>query len=120
MQPIPTTNFLPLPSTDGWTKPSLAEDRQRLEQKVEEFASVLYAQMFGEMRRAAASGKEDEEEGVMGQSGGFGGGDSEYFMHLFDEQVGKQFAARGGDSLVEALKRQMLGRYDAQAQRPQP
>lgn len=120
MQPIPTTSFMPLPSTEGWTRPTVAQNRDRLEQQVEEFAAVLYSQMFGEMRRAAATAKEDDEEGLFGNSGGFGGGDSEYFMHLFDEQVGKRFAARGGDSLVEALKRQMLSRYDAQAQQAQP
>lgn len=119
MQPIPSSSFLPLPSTEGWTRPTVAEDRTRLEKQVEEFASVLYAQMFGEMRRTAAAGKDEDEEGAMG--GGFGGGDSEYFMHLFDEQVGKKFAAQGGDALVQALKRQMLGRYDEQqSQGPQP
>lgn len=109
MQPItPTPAFLPVPQ-DGLQHPSVEQQKVQLKSQVEEFATVLYAQMFQQMREAGKS-DEDEENSV------FGGGDTNMFMHFVDEQVGRTFVKQGGNALTDALYKQLAGRLDTQAQ----
>ena len=109
MQPIkPTPTFLQIPQ-DGLQQPSVVMQKEQLKTKVEEFATVLYAQMFAEMREAGKS-EEDEENSV------FGGGDTNMFMHFMDEEVGKTFVKQGGNALTSALYKQLAQRLDIQAQ----
>ena len=104
MQPITPNTFFKVPAA-GWTPPTASEQEAKLKGQVEDFASLLYAQMFQQIRESAKS--EDEE-------GGLFGGDSAMFAHFFDQQVGKAFAAQEGNALKEALWQQMSKTLEAQ------
>lgn len=104
MQPINPNTFYKVPAT-GWAPPTPDEQEAKLKGQVEEFASLLYAQMFQQMREAA---KGENEEG------GLFGGDSAMFAHFFDQQVGKAFAAQEGNGLKQALWQQMSQTLAAQ------
>ena len=107
MQPItPNPNSFKIPAA-GWTPPTQEQRAEQLKGQVEEFASLLYAQMFQQMREAA---KSDDEE-----NGGLFGGDSEMFASYFDQQVGKVFASQEGNGLKEALWKQMSKTLEAQS-----
>ena len=109
MQPIPPPSFLHLPQAGfSYQKPTAEAREGELKKAVDEFASVLYSQMFREMREA---GKSDEDEESI-----FGGGDTNMFMHLMDQEVGKAYAAAGGNGLKEALYRQLSGRMATQVE----
>lgn len=109
MQPInPASSFVPIPK-DGITPPTVEQQQAQLKTQVEEFASILYSQMFQEMREAGKV-SDDDENSV------FGGGDTDYFMHFLDESVGHNFVKQGGNSLGDALYRQLSGRLSSQAQ----
>lgn len=111
MQPINASSpFMSLPK-DGIVQVPVAKQKEQLEKQVEEFASVLYTQMFSEMREAGKSGTDEEEGG-----GVFGGGDTDNFMHLMDEKLAKSFVAQGGNTLKDSLFKQLAGRIDEQAQ----
>lgn len=108
MQPIQPPKLLALPTPGFSFTPPTAEAREvELKRAVTEFAAVLYTQMFSEMRQAGKS-EDDEEEGILG------GGDSNMFMHLMDQEVGKAYATAGGNGLKEALYRQLSGRMASQ------
>lgn len=108
MQPIPPPSFVPLPPAGfSFVKPTAQAREAELKKAVDEFASVLYSQMFREMRE---SGVDENEEGI------FGGGDTNMFMHLMDQEIGKAYAASGGNGLKEALYRQLSGRLATQAE----
>jgi Rod binding domain-containing protein len=110
MEPIkPKSPFMALP-TEGIVAVPKEAQKAQLKGQVEEFASLLYAQMFQEMRE---SGKGDEEE--EGNSV-FGGGDTSMFMHFLDESVGRNFIKQGGGGLNDALLKQLSTRLDTQAQ----
>lgn len=110
MQPITPPSFLHLPAAGfSYQKPTAEAREAELKKAVDEFASVLYAQMFREMREAGKAG-EDDEESI------FGGGDTNMFMHLMDQEVGKAYAAAGGNGLKEALYRQLSGRMANQVE----
>ncbi|MDB5096725.1 MAG: hypothetical protein JWM80_1146 [Cyanobacteria bacterium RYN_339] len=112
MQPInPTQAFLQIPK-DGLQQPTVETQKVQLKGKVEEFATVLYAQMFAEMRESGKS-EEDEENSV------FGGGDTNMFMHFMDEEVGRTFVKQGGNALTDALFKQLAGRLETQANQKQ-
>ena len=104
MQPINPNPFFKVPEA-SWAPPTPEQQQAKLEGQVEEFASLLYAQMFQQMREASKG--EDEE-------GGLFGGDSEMFAHFFDQQVGKAFAAQEGNGLKQALWQQMSQTLEAQ------
>jgi Rod binding domain-containing protein len=109
MQPItPNPNSFKIPAA-GWTPPTDEQRAAQLKGQVEEFASLLYAQMFEQMREASKS-DDDEENG-----GGLFGGDSQLFASYFDQQVGKVFAAQEGNGLKEALWKQMSKTLEAQS-----
>lgn len=108
MQPItPNLNSFKIPAA-GWTPPTEEQRATQLKGQVEEFASLLYAQMFQQMREASKS--DNDEEG-----GGLFGGDSDMFASFFDQQVGKVFAAQEGNGLKEALWKQMSKTLEAQS-----
>ncbi len=108
MQPInPRSTFIPM-TPEGLQTPTTAETKVKLEGQVEEFATLLYAQMFTEMREAGKN-EDDESESV------FGGGDTDMFMSFVDQQVGKNFSHQGGSGLKDALLRQLTERLDTQA-----
>lgn len=110
MQPITPPSFLHLPQAGfSYQKPDAASREVELKKAVEDFASVLYTQMFREMREAGKTGEEDEESI-------FGGGDTNMFMHLMDQEVGKAYASAGGNGLKEALYRQLSGRMATQVE----
>lgn len=88
----------------------LAQQQAQLKGQVEEFATFLYAQMFGEMRDAGKAEGEEEEGSI------FGGGDTNYFMHFLDESVGRSFIHQGGSGLSDSLYKQLAGRLGIQAQ----
>jgi Rod binding domain-containing protein len=113
MQPITPPSFLQLPQPGfSYQKPTAETREAELKKAVDEFAAVLYSQMFREMREAGKTeGAEDGEESI------FGGGDSNMFMHLMDQEVGKAYAASGGNGLKEALYRQLSGRMATQVER---
>ncbi len=109
MQPIQPPSFLHLPQAGfSYQKPTAEVREAELKKAVTEFASVLYSQMFREMRE---SGKTEEDEESI-----FGGGDTNMFMHLMDQEVGKAYAAAGGNGLKEALYRQLSGRMANQVE----
>lgn len=109
MQPITPPSFLHLPPAGfSYQKPTAEVQEAGLKKAVDEFASVLYAQMFREMRESGKS--EEDEESI------FGGGDTNMFMHLMDQEVGKAYAAAGGNGLKEALYRQLSGRMANQVE----
>lgn len=113
MQPIQPPKFVPLPPAGfSFAKPTAEAREVELKKQVEEFASVLYAQMFREMRESGIVEKEGED----GEEGIFGGGDTNMFMHLMDQEVGKSFASAGGNGLKEALYRQLSSRMATQAE----
>ncbi|MEB3197116.1 MAG: rod-binding protein [Candidatus Sericytochromatia bacterium] len=97
MQPIASPAFLPLPAA-GFQKPDAAARENQLKQAVDDFASILFSQMFREMREAG----KDEDEGSV-----FGGGDTNLFMHLMDQELGDSYARAGGNPLREAMLRQL-------------
>jgi Rod binding domain-containing protein len=105
MQPINPNTFHKVPAA-GWAPMTPEQQEAKLKGQVDEFASLLYAQMFQQMREAS---KSDDEEG-----GGLFGGDSEMFAHFFDQQVGKAFAAGDGNGLKQALWQQMSKTLEAQ------
>jgi Rod binding domain-containing protein len=112
MQPITTnSSFLAIPK-EGLAHPTVEQQKVQLKAQVEEFATVLYAEMFQEMREAGKS-DEDEENSV------FGGGDTNMFMHFVDEQVGRNFSKQGGNALTDALYKQLASRLDTQATQQQ-
>lgn len=107
MQPIQPPSFLHLPPAGfSYQKPGPEAKEAELKKAVDEFASVLYTQMFREMRE---TGQSDEDEESI-----FGGGDTNMFMHLMDQEVGKAYTAAGGNGLKEALYRQLSGRMATQ------
>lgn len=106
MQPINPNTFFKVPAA-GWAPMTHQEQETKLKGQVDEFAAMLYAQMFQQMREAAKS--DDEENG-----GGMFGGDSEMFAHFFDQQVGRVFAAGDGNNLKQALWQQMSKTLEAQ------
>ena len=111
MQPINQPSFLTLPQAGfSYQKPTAEMQDAALKKQVDEFSSILYSQMFSEMRNSGKS-EDDEEESI------FGGGDTNMFMHLMDQEVGKAFAASGGNSLKEALYRQLSSRMATQVDR---
>jgi Rod binding domain-containing protein len=111
MQPItPNPNLYKIPAP-GWTPPTDEQRSKQLEGQVEEFASLLYAQMFQQMREASKVSDEGDEEGG---GGGMFGGDSEMFASYFDQQVGKVFAHQAGNGLKQALWEQMSKTLEAQ------
>lgn len=99
---IPKMNSL---TAGGVAQPSLEEKKEILKGQVEEFAGLLYSQLVREMREAA---KDEEGESL------FGGGDTGMFMHIYDQQVGKVFAAQAGSGLKETLYRQLSSQLDTQ------
>lgn len=104
MQPINLRpSFMSIPA-EGLHKPSHAEQQESLRGQVDEFASLLYAQMFRQMRESGQN--EEEGEGI------FGGGDTNLFMNFLDEEVGKTFVKQGGSGLRDALYRQMSQNLD--------
>ena len=113
MEPIKPISIHPLPPAGfSFTKPTAEAREAELKKTVNEFASVLYSQMFREMRESGIVEKEGED----GEEGIFGGGDSNMFMHLMDQEVGKSFASAGGNGLKEALYRQLSGQMKTQAE----
>ena len=107
MQPITPSPLTPFSLTQsGITPTTPAQQKEMLKGQVEEFASLLYAQMFEEMREAGKS-EDDEENSV------FGGGDTDAFMHFMDEAVGKNFMHQGGGSLGDSLYKQLSRNLDA-------
>ncbi|MEB3221503.1 MAG: hypothetical protein VKS61_05450 [Candidatus Sericytochromatia bacterium] len=100
MQPIVTPTFLPIPQP-GLQKPTAAARKAELEKAVDDFATVLFSQMFREMREA---GEAQDGDAV------FGGGDTGVLMHLMDEQLGKSYVASGGSTLRDAMLRQLTSR----------
>jgi Rod binding domain-containing protein len=103
MQPILAPTFMPMP-LQGYQKPTGAEREAQLKKAVDDFASILFSQMFREMRESA--GGEDE-------GGIFGGGDTNVLMHLMDQELGKAYTTASGNTLREAMLRQLL-RQDGQ------
>jgi Rod binding domain-containing protein len=110
MEPIkPNPPFMPL-AHEGFTAATLDVQKTRLKAQVEDFASLLYAQMFEQMRESGKGEEEDEGNSV------FGGGDTSMFMHFLDESVGRNFIKQGGGGLNDALLKQLSTRLDTQAQ----
>ena len=105
MQPISPPAFFKIPEP-GWAPPTAEAQAARLDAQVEEFASLLYAQMFQQMREAAQG--EDGE-------GGLFSGNAAMFAHFFDQQVGKAFASAEGNGLKEALRQQLSKTLEAQS-----
>jgi Rod binding domain-containing protein len=103
MQPILSPTFLPIPQP-GLQQPTAAARQAALEKAVDDFASVLFSQMFREMRE---SGDSEDGDAV------FGGGDTGVLMHLMDEQLGKSYVASGGNTLREVMLRQLTSRTQA-------
>lgn len=108
MQPINPINNFKVPAA-GWAPPTAEQQETKLKGQVDEFAAMLYAQMFQQMREAGKS--DDDEEGG---GGGMFGGDSEMFASFFDQQVGRAFASREGDGLKQTLWQQMSKTLEAQ------
>lgn len=105
MQPVFTpTKLAPLTSA-GFQMPTAEEKAAVLNKQVDEFAALLYAQMFRQMRESSES-----EEG----QGLFGGGDTYLFADFFDKEIGKTFAAGDGGALKEGLRRQLESALEAQ------
>ncbi|MEB3283810.1 MAG: hypothetical protein VKN33_00805 [Candidatus Sericytochromatia bacterium] len=103
MQPIVAPTFLPMP-VEGFQKPSSAAREEQLKKAVDDFASILFSQMFREMRESAAG----EDEG-----GIFGGGDTNVLMHLMDQELAQAYTTASGNTLREAMLHQLL-RQDGQ------
>lgn len=103
MQPISPPTFLPIPQP-GLQKPSEAARKAQLEQAVDDFASVLFAQMFREMREIGGGENGEDGDSV------FGGGDTGVLMHLMDEQLARSYVASGGSGLREVMLRQLMAR----------
>jgi Rod binding domain-containing protein len=72
-----------------------------------DFVGYLFAQVFSQMRPDPS----DQEEGGL-----FSGEQSGMFMDFFDQAIGKQFAAHGGDRLVES----MVGQLDPAKKKATP
>jgi Rod binding domain-containing protein len=103
MQPIKSAlQAIPLPAT-GWSPPTPETQHVKLKGQAEEFAGLLYAQLFKAMREASDSSE-----------GGLFGGDSDMFSTFFDQKIGKTFAEQGGNALEAALDRQLTSKLDAQ------
>lgn len=98
LKPLTTTPIAPQ---------SLADQETKLKSTVEQFAAVLYAQMFEEMRKA---GDDQDDNG----DSAFGGGDTDMFMSMFDQKLGQTLAHQSGSSLATALYKQLSGRLEAQ------
>lgn len=96
MQP---RNLPVAPQAIEGTLPSASREVQQggIREAAESFASYLYAQVFAKMRP-----EESEEEGGM-----FSGEQAGMFMDFFDQALGKQFVAQGGNSLVDQLVTQL-------------
>lgn len=108
MQLIPPNHLLMNPlDAPGVLKPGSAAYGEKLEEQVEEFAGLIFSQLVREMREAGAS---EEGEGI------FGGGDTNMFMHLFDQQVGRALAEQGAGGLKDALKNQLSNTLREQQQ----
>lgn len=99
------SSFSALQSEIDGTLPSVPREVQQggLREAAESFASYLYAQVFSQMRP-----QDSEEEGL------FSGETSGMFMDFFDQALGKQYVAHGGNALVEQLVKQLSGDQGAQ------
>lgn len=98
-QPPRMPGSLPaFPSEIEGRLPSASREVQQggIREAAESFASYLYAQVFSQMR------SEESEEGGL-----FSGETSGMFMDFFDQALGKQYVANGGNALVEQLVRQL-------------
>jgi Rod binding domain-containing protein len=89
---------------------TLEQKEAKLKGQVDEFASLLYAQMIAEMRKAGGDDEDGDGEGA------FGGGDTANFMDMFDRQVGMNFVHQGGSGLKDALYHQLITNLESQAQ----
>lgn len=103
MQPILTPTFMPLPAA-GYQPPTGAQREAQLKKAVDDFSSILFAQMFREMRESAGG---EDEEGI------FGGGDTNVLMHLMDQELGQAYTSASANTLRDAMLRQLL-RQDGQ------
>lgn len=94
---LPST-FSAIQSEIDGTLPSAPREVQQggIREAAESFASYLYAQVFSQMR------PQDSEEGGL-----FSGETSGMFMDFFDQALGKQYVATGGNALVEQLVQQL-------------
>lgn len=106
---LPPPNHLLLNPLDapGVLKPGSAAYAGKIEEQVDEFAGLIFSQLVREMREA---GQSEENEGI------FGGGDTNMFMHLFDQQVGAALAKQGAGGLKDALHDQLSSMLRAQQQ----
>lgn len=75
-----------------------ANDDMELKKAAEDFAGMLFAQMFSEMR-----GTPDEEGSLFG-----GEQDTEMFMGFFDQAIGEKYVSTGGNGIAEQLYQQLL------------
>ncbi|HEY9721104.1 MAG TPA: rod-binding protein [Oscillatoriaceae cyanobacterium] len=109
LKPLQSTPELKPLQTTPVAPQSLSEQESKLKSTVQQFASVLYAEMVEEMRKA---GDDQDDDG--NGDGAFGGGDTSMFMSLFDQKIGASFAQQNGASLATALYKQLSGKLEAQ------
>lgn len=106
MQLIPPNHLLMNPlDAPGLLKPGSKAYDGKIQEQVDEFAGVIFSQLVREMREA---GQSEEGEGI------FGGGNTNMFMHLFDQQVGRALAEQGAGGLKDALYDQLSSTLRAQ------
>ncbi len=109
LMPIPpaSSSLAPIPQ-NGITHPSLVQKQAQLKEQADQFAAVLYSEMFTEMREAGKNNDDDDQDSL------FGGGDTDMFMTLLDQKVGQTFSKQSGTGLADSLYKQLAGRLDAE------
>ncbi len=94
MEILPNKPILPL------FQPKAKEDDPALRKTSTDFAAMLFAQMFSELRGSA---KEEDEESPFG-----GDKDSDLFMNFYDLALSQKYVATGGNGVAEQLYQQLL------------
>lgn len=97
----PPTNSIQIPQA-----PAPGTSEAKLQQASEDFAAMLFAQMFSAMRPKAG----ENDESLFG-----GEQDTEMFMDMFDLNIGQKYAANG-NPIAEQLYQQLKGRQSPGSQ----
>jgi Rod binding domain-containing protein len=96
------------------TRPAEKLDREKLKKACTEFESLMIFQMMKSMRQSSP------QNGFLGMGPG-----QDIYQNLFDQEMSKSLARRGGLGIGEKIYRQMMQRMEkesppAQLNRPLP
>jgi Rod binding domain-containing protein len=92
--------ILPNPPILPQIQPKAKADDPALKKTSTDFAAMLFAQMFSELRGSA---NEEDEESLFG-----GEKDTDLFMNFYDLAVSQKYVATGGNGVAEQLYQQLL------------